>query len=125
MKTVTVKGKVYQIGEPYKNAENGVVGFLCDYHKDNGFMLFRHPVLEGEYRYCTRVDSFATGTITDAPIEVEKGETWMCHYEIQTESESCEHFELPFTVGLHGGFYGVPANALLFTPKYKMVRERT
>lgn len=122
METVTVKRQEYKLDTVYED-ENGLVGFLRAVDTDGLFELN----MNNKVWHCEAIERarFELGTITDAPIELEKGDTWMCRYEIQTGNESCEHFELPFCVGVHGGFYGVPANALLFMPKYKMVRERT
>ncbi|MBL4632126.1 MAG: hypothetical protein JKY14_13605 [Paraglaciecola sp.] len=127
METVTAKGKVYQIGELYIISDDGEIGYLRSYNSEGEYFIssidkdFKNMHVSPDLIFPIE----SVGTVTDEPIVLEAGETWMCHYEIQTGSESCEHFELPFCLGINGRFYGVPPKALSFTPKYKMERECT
>ena len=78
MKTITVKGKVYEIGKLYGSAKG--IGGLCG-HSMNGFELRKNS---DEFFISTiyPVDLDAIGTIKDAPIELEDGEWYMCEYGI-------------------------------------------
>ena len=124
MKTITVNGKVYQVGAVYW--AYGEYLELVGHNTSGGFIM-AYPDKTSSYISAKKIGAAVgkVGTIEDAPLEVKAGEVWMCHYEVQTGSESCEHFTLPFVAGLHGSFHGVPANALLFTPKYKLVKAES
>lgn len=80
MKTVTVKGKVYQLSEPYRSVDDGRVGYLLHHHEVRGFRLSEALSLTECGRwYCSQLEGFTVGTITDAPIELEGGEWYMCY----------------------------------------------
>ena len=86
MKTVTVKGKVYQINQPYRNVSNGLIGYLCEdaFTAGERFMLSILPNYKkergGELMFAVQIEPFTAGTIEGAPIELEKGEWYMCEH---------------------------------------------
>ena len=83
MKTVTVKGKVYQINQPYRNVSNGLIGYLCEdaFTAGERFMLSILPNYKkergGELMFAVQIEPFTAGTIEGAPIELEKGEWYI------------------------------------------------
>ncbi len=122
MKTVTVKGKVYQIGKLYID-DRGELGRLTDTDEDN-FIVASYKGGTSWHSLCAnKINPEVLGTIEDAPIELEAGDWWLCHYEIQTANESWSHHDKPFEVGPELSFLDVPENAAFFTPKKKMVLE--
>ena len=83
METVTVKGKVYQIGQLYI-CNQGEIGILkkADESEDFPFILSWDNKVVSETKPCERIYELhhsLLGTITDAPIELENGD--MCAFE--------------------------------------------
>ena len=76
METITVKGKVYEIGKLYGSGKG--IGGLCG-HSEDGFELRK-----SSNKFCINaiypIDLDSIGTIKDAPIELEDGEWYMCEY---------------------------------------------
>tara|TARA_R110000850_G_C9963662_1_gene464606 strand:+ start:1371 stop:1754 length:384 start_codon:yes stop_codon:yes gene_type:complete len=84
MKTVTVKGKVYQIGGLYRD-QSGEYARLksADESKSNPFVLmyqYSHEmtVTTKPWKVISEIKASSVGTIEDAPIELEDGEWYMC-----------------------------------------------
>lgn len=117
METVTVKGKVYQIGEWYLNDRDeacslighGVDGFEVDI---NGMLCQSHELAVIE----------TVGTITDAPIELEDGEWYMCDL---ASGKSVLTWDQDTETWLYsdGDQFQEVENTPI--PLFKMVRERT
>ena len=84
MKTVTVKGKVYQVNMPYVCVDTGKIGYLYSNVTRNGkpFQLSVRPDFNptrgGEVILANEIEPFTAGTIEDAPIKLEDGEWYMC-----------------------------------------------
>jgi len=127
MKTVTHKGKVYQLHSMYAFYDAGMesnfeIHELCGISSSGNFEDENTDV------WGCAANELPTklGTIEDAPLELEDNTWYMCHWEIQTDNESTSHHEEPKKCrkgsGGHGSFHGVPERALLFTPLYKMIR---
>ena len=78
MKTVTVKGKVYQTGGMYYfyglTRTGGEISILL-YANDNGFQTY-----DNTWENCVVLDQ-KVGTITDAPIELEDGEMYSFEFD--------------------------------------------
>ena len=127
MKTVTHKGKVYQIDMLYSDSESRVgVLYKFDGAQDYPFII---KVLDANGSTTTIPCKVIfelygiAGTIENAPLELENNAWYMCHWEIQTGSESASHFEEPrkYSAGINR-MINVPERALLFKPLYKMVK---
>ena len=92
MKTVTHKGKVYQIGAVYE--------FLmgCEWRVDvlSGF-INDEPSTEFEIYEQIRLCAAPHGTIEDAPIELESGHCYYC--EINQNTEKPEYATMFFLGG--------------------------
>lgn len=122
--TMTLNGKVYQDGKLYMSKDGHVGWFRCGLNGEN----FDRILLESldplqphqfcEFGFVVEIKPEDLGTITDAPVELIEGEWYMCHWEIQTGNETCEHVEKPLLY--KNGFKDAPINALLFTPLYRM-----
>lgn len=76
MKTVTVKGKVYQTGEWYLNDQDEAC-YLID-HSIDGFEVDING-MRYQSQELTVIES--VGTITDAPIELEDGEMYSFEFD--------------------------------------------
>jgi len=75
METVTVNGKVYQIGALYWFGSSGIYPLLG---VKGGLFEYGHsPADEGTAHNCEEI-SLKSGTITDAPIDLEDGEWYFC-----------------------------------------------
>tara|TARA_R110002167_G_scaffold9628_3_gene44557 strand:- start:2519 stop:2872 length:354 start_codon:yes stop_codon:yes gene_type:complete len=72
MKTITHKGKVYQIGGRYAD-ENENIGLLdsCDGR------TFKMSSISRGFWFCNGLRTFEVGTIEDAPLELEDGEWYV------------------------------------------------
>ena len=113
--TVTVKGKVYQIGEWYLNDEqeactlisHGVDGFKVDIH-GNFFNSIYLAVVE------------SVGTITEAPLELEDE----CHY--LCDFDHGKYQGAMYCVGdgllVFGHDHSYPKAGVTVKPLYKMVK---
>jgi hypothetical protein len=83
IKTVTHKGKVYQIGKDYLFSNDGdqlIYGQLKAICPQSGYPFATHD--EGFYKYIGLIsDCKSQGTITPAPIELDHGKAYMfdCH----------------------------------------------
>ena len=73
MKTITHKGKVYQIGGRYAD-EHEYIGLLDSYDG----RTFRMSSESRGLWLCNELSTFEVGTIEDAPLELESGEWYMC-----------------------------------------------
>ena len=122
METVTVKGKVYQIGEPYLvDGElcylSGTVGDSLEFCSDKELT---HLHSSAPASYVSAIQSI--GTITDAPIELEDGE-W---YKVEN---NCEYITMVFWKDGMWRECEESAESIYsvdrFKPVCKMVRERT
>ncbi|PHQ78911.1 MAG: hypothetical protein COB66_07925 [Coxiella sp. (in: Bacteria)] len=85
MEKVTVKGKVYQIGGLYI-CNQGEIGILksANENEEYPFVLIWDSPIVKRTKPCERIYTVAQsviGTITDAPIELEDGEWYMCKFK--------------------------------------------
>ena len=119
MKTVTVNGKVYQIGGVYKDSD----GEYCQLHMDNEGNT--HNAF-GVYHFASQCLIFTTeltatplGTITDAPVELEDGEWYMCDLSSGEAVMCWSKDENTFFYSDGNGFDASKDDAL---PLYKMVK---
>ncbi len=113
MKTVTVKGKVYQLYVPYRI--EGGYGDLHGHDEEDGFQLMNSgiPMTTSKIEVIESV-----GTITDAPIELEAGEWYMC--KDVNENTVVLRYKMGsfYLEGNNPGFY--PSEDV--RPLYKMVK---
>ena len=79
MKTITVKGKVYEVGKLYRSEATFEVGYLGEAIGES-FNLYQQRGISGSYIAASSISEIteAIGTIKDAPIELEDGEWYMC-----------------------------------------------
>ena len=82
METITHKGKVYQIGKLYRSLATSEAGYL-DGLNGEGFTLYLCRSREGRYIAASKIATLdsESGTIEDAPIELEDGEWYMCSFD--------------------------------------------
>ena len=116
MKTITVKGKVYEVGLIYAT-ETGCGKLMRFIEEDDCFEIMN------DNKYTIHPDVFeinaGLGTIKDAPIELEEGEWYMCEYN--------ENITRPANY-IGGEFYASEGarfeDSITGTPKvlYKMVK---
>ena len=85
MKTITHKGKIYQVDESY--LVKGKLVILRGYNKEDGF-VFLDGTEQGlfvyasdDHPYLITTSKYTSGTIEDAPIELEAGQWYMCDLE--------------------------------------------
>lgn len=119
MKTITHKGKVYEIGRLYRT-ECGY-GELTGFSKDDNYFVIHNNGHRSEHFNIFEINKEDLGTIKGAPIKLENGRWYMCHWEVQIGNESCEHIRQPLKA-TDGRFDDAPKNALLLKPLYKMVK---
>ena len=126
MKTITVKGKVYEVGKLYKFSDSNSNWYverlirICD----RGFFVAycEGSNEESSWRVC-RVITEGLGTIKDAPIELERGEWYMCsdsngvkrvgYFDGAVMTDGLNHF---------GDSCLNPLRRDTYTPLYKMVK---
>lgn len=77
METVTVEGKVYQIGGIYKY--DGAEYCFLKAVKSGVFIVLRFGV--HEVSYPAGLTATPLGTITDAPLELEDSEWYLCKFK--------------------------------------------
>jgi len=129
MEKVTVKGKVYQIGEPYRSVDDGRIGYLQTAIAGGGFSLKLKPNIEeaGEVILCAGIEGLTVGTITDAPIELEDGEWYMLESKVGISRTGIVKAPYLFS---NGGWYESDNmkfqdplfKASDYVPLYKMVK---
>jgi len=119
METVTVKGKVYQIGVLYTSMCGCHIGHLKEVTEES-FILDCGIYID--LQEIGAINASELGTITDAPLELEDGEWYMCKYQIQTASET---FSWANEVLLYDGRFVTGDDWAHLKPLYKMVREHT
>lgn len=82
METVTVRGEIYEIGEPYTIDNDGEIGYLHSYDFDLGHFVVSIKgdltAIHATPKLIRAIDS--VGTITDAPMELENYD--VCEFEV-------------------------------------------
>jgi len=97
-KTVTHEGKVYQVDETYATS-NGQIVILKDFDIELNQFVCMYDIFE---RLTTAfkevlVSEYTTGTIEDAPIELDDGHCYYC--EINQNTEKLEYATMFFHEG--------------------------
>tara|TARA_R110002153_G_C13020842_1_gene467470 strand:- start:198 stop:587 length:390 start_codon:yes stop_codon:yes gene_type:complete len=118
MKTITNKGKVYQIGGRYVDGE-GNIGQLqsCD-----GRRKFKMISGSKGFWFCDELRTYEMGTIEDAPLELENGFWYMCEKVMQ--GQRCEvpyYYRNGFNTGSNSKLWSPASN--YGKPLYKMTKS--
>ena len=98
MKTVTHKGKVYQIDKTYATS-NGQIVILKDFDIELNRFICMYDIFERLTATFKEVlvSEYTAGTIEDAPIELEGGHCYYC--EINQNTEKLEYATMFFHEG--------------------------
>ena len=85
METITNEGKIYQLDESY--LVRGKLVILRGHNREDGFVFMdgteqgKFVYVIDEYSYLITTSKYTSGTIEDAPIELEDGEWYMCSFD--------------------------------------------
>lgn len=114
MKTITVQGKVYQIGKLYSCSDSYMHGYLRAHSASNdSFILSSCPRLGDRHVTSREIDVVGgLGTITDAPVELVDGEWYMCFHKnanfvgcYNSDSTRMESGEVEYLTGTYNPLY--------------------
>lgn len=119
MKTVTHEGKVYKLDETYVTQANEIM-ILIGIEQDGDFIV-SYPFESNKHgAVALRTSKYTTGTIEEAPPELENGEWYMCVSSLNsTNHKTCllyidGKFVDPDCSGIDIGEH--------YKPLYKMVK---